>query len=59
MVAAGLVVAGGIAAAVILICRRNRKKSPEKRRRRIKVDLTDDKDIDVYGTGEGDGGNWE
>lgn len=59
MVAAGLVVAGGIAAAVILILRRNRKKSPEKRRRRIKVDLTDDKDIDVYGTGEGDSGNQE
>lgn len=59
MVAAGLVVAGGITVAVILIVRHNRKKSPESRRRRIKVDLTDDKNIDVYGTGDGENGNQE
>lgn len=50
--AACVVVIAGIMTAVIFIVHHNKKKSAGTRRRRVKVDLTDDKDIDVYGTGE-------
>lgn len=46
----GLIVVGGIAVLVILLIKRDRRKHPEQRRRRIKVDTTDDKNIDVYAT---------
>lgn len=52
IVAGCLVVIAAVTVGVILIVRYNKKKSTGTRRRRIKVDLTDDKNIDVYGTGE-------
>lgn len=48
----GLVVLGGIAVLAIFLVKRNKSKRPEQRRRRIKVDTTDDKNIDVYATDE-------
>lgn len=41
-----LVVGGGVALTLFLV--RRKKEEPTERRRRIKVDTTDDKDIDVY-----------
>ena len=41
-----LVIGGGVWLTVYLV--RKSKKEPEERRRRIKVDTTDDKNIDVY-----------
>lgn len=48
MCAIGLLVAGGVAVLTIYLVRRNKKKMPEMRKKRVKVDTTDDKDIDVY-----------
>lgn len=49
MCVAGLLVLGGIAVGVIFIVRKARgKKLPSYSKRRIKVDTTDDKDINVY-----------
>ena len=48
MVALGLlVIAGGTVLTVYLI-KRSKKNQPAAIRRRIKVDITDDKNIDVY-----------
>lgn len=44
----GAVVIGGGVWLTIFLLRRKKKGQPEPRRRRIKVDTTDDKDIDVY-----------
>ncbi len=54
----GLIVLAGIAALILVLCgkkqvllkifRRNKDTEDKPRRRRIKVDTTDDKDIDVY-----------
>ena len=48
MCAIGLLVAGGAAVLTIWLVRKNKNKRPEMRKRKIKVDTTDDKDIDVY-----------
>lgn len=48
IVVGALVVIAGVTVLVILLVRRNKRKNPEQRRKRIKVDTTDDKDIDVY-----------
>lgn len=45
--AGGLIVLGGIAVLVILLLKKRRKSAPVSRKR-IKVDTTDDKDMDVY-----------
>lgn len=44
----GLAVIAGVTVFAVYLVRRNRKQQPELRRRRVKVDTTDDKDIDVY-----------
>ncbi len=54
MVAAGLLVVGGIAVAVVFIVKAKRKQQPAETRRRIKVDTTDDRDIDVYSDDNGE-----
>lgn len=48
MVALGLVVIGGGVGAYIIIRKKHKDKHPEEKKKRIKVDTTDDKDIDVY-----------
>ncbi len=48
MVAAGLVVIAGVTVLTIFLVRRNKKDAPEIRKKKIKVDTTDDKNIDVY-----------
>ncbi len=53
MCAAGLLVLGGAAVLVIWLVRRSRRiESGEPKRKRIKIDTTDDKDIDVYAVDE-------
>lgn len=44
----GLIVIGGITVLIIFIVKRNSRKDGGQRSRRIKVDTTDDTDIDVY-----------
>lgn len=51
MCVTGLVVIGAATFVVIKLWRKRKNASPV-RRRRIKVDMTDDKDIDVYSDGE-------
>lgn len=46
----GVIILGVIALVVVLLIRRNGRKTPELRKKRIKVDTTDDKNIDVYAT---------
>jgi hypothetical protein len=48
MCAAGLLVIAAIALVVILIINHRKKKMPVYKKKRIKVDTTDDKNIDVY-----------
>ena len=48
MCAIGLLVIGGATVLTIWLVRRNKNKQPEMRKKKIKVDTTDDKDIDVY-----------
>ncbi len=48
MVAIGLVVAAGATVLTVWLVKRNKKTAPEIRRKRIKVDTTDDKNVDVY-----------
>lgn len=45
----GLLVIGGAVVITLVIIRRKKSKLPEYASRKIKVDTTDDKDIDVYG----------
>ncbi len=51
-----LVVIGGITVLIIFLVKRGNRKGGGQRRRRIKVDTTDDKDIDVYKTDGEDSG---
>ena len=53
-----LVIGGGVVLALVLIKRKN-KKMPEFKKKKIKVDTTDDKNIDVYADGEGAAQNAE
>lgn len=46
----GLLVLGGIAILVIFLVKKKSKKMPTYNKERIKVDVTDDKNIDVYST---------
>lgn len=55
MCAAGMVVIGGVTVLALWLARRKNNKNATVSRRRIKVDTTDDKDIDVYSDGETDG----
>lgn len=48
MCGAGLLVIAGVALLVILLINKHKKKMPVYKKKRIKVDTTDDKDIDVY-----------
>ena len=48
MVAIGLVVVAGATVLTVWLVKRNKKTAPEIRRKRIKVDTTDDKNVDVY-----------
>ncbi|MGN0814712.1 MAG: hypothetical protein ACI4MH_05740 [Candidatus Coproplasma sp.] len=48
MCVAGLVVIGGVTVLVIWLVKRS-KNSPEEKEAKLKVDITDDKNIDVYG----------
>lgn len=52
MCAIGILVIGGAAVLGVVLVRRKKNKMPEYSTRKIKVDTTDDKDIDVYGTDE-------
>lgn len=47
----GIIVLGGIALIVIAIVRKKKKRLPVYKKSAIKVDTTDDKNIDVYGDG--------
>ena len=50
MVAAGLIVIGGVTVLTIfLVKRRKRTADPEQSAKKLKVDISDDKNIDVYG----------
>jgi len=52
MVAAGLVVVGGITVLVIFLVKRHKAKKSgqeEGSRKKVKVDITDDRNVDVYG----------
>lgn len=52
----GLLVTAGIAFGIFFAVRKSKgEKKPAYAKRRIKVDTTDDKNIDVYDTGEGSG----
>ncbi len=46
--AGGLIVIGGAVAVALIIVKKRKKKLPVYKKRRIKVDTTDDKNIDVY-----------
>ncbi len=48
MVAAGLLVLGGIAVLVVVLVKRHRNKGSEEGNHGIKVDITDDKNMNVY-----------
>lgn len=48
MVAAGLIVLGGIAVLVVALVKRHKKKGAEEGGHAIKVDITDDKNMNVY-----------
>lgn len=48
----GVLVIGGAVALTVILVKRNKKSQPAVREKRIKVDTYDDKNIDVYGTGE-------
>ena len=48
----GVLVIGGAVALTVILIKRNKKSQPAVREKRIKVDTYDDKNIDVYGTGE-------
>lgn len=48
MCAIGLLVAGGAAVLTVYLVRKRKKKMPQMRKKKVKVDTTDDKDIDVY-----------
>ena len=50
----GLVVLGGLALLIILLVKKFGKKMPTYSKEKIKVDVTDDKNIDVYATDETD-----
>lgn len=52
MVAAGLVVIAGVTVAVVIIVKRKKKGGEDNKEEKIKVDITDDKSVDVYGNGE-------
>ena len=46
--AGGLIVIAGIVFAVLYSLKKRRQKAPVQKKKRVKVDTTDDKDIDVY-----------
>ncbi len=48
MCLAGIIVIGAVIAVVLILSRKRGEKKPEASRRRIKVDTTDDKNINVY-----------
>ena len=48
MCLAGLLVIGGVVVLVLVLVRKNKNKQPNYAKRRIKVDTTDDKNINVY-----------
>ena len=54
MCVVGLAVIGGAAVLVIWLIRRRKNKGDEPAPERLSVDITDDKDIDVYGSDEND-----
>ena len=54
MVALGLLVIGGATVLTIFLIRRKRGKGEVVESKKIKIDITDDKDIDVYGAEEGE-----
>lgn len=52
----GLLIIAAVTITVLVVIRKKKEKMPEYTKRRIKVDTTDDKDIDVYSDGEGENG---
>ena len=50
--AGGAIILAGAAVLTVYLVRKRRKKMPTYVKRSIKVDTTDDKNIDVYSTGE-------